>query len=87
VYVQSNLPTVGYGGSDASNKIIVDQVKQLNAFLKEQCHIFNCTFIDLYPYFEKDDVLVQAYTYDGLHISEAGYQLWTSIIKDLVLAP
>ncbi len=84
LYVQSNLPTSGLGGSDESNNAVLAEVLALNAFLQEQCALKNVTYINLYPLFELDGKLNSCYTYDGLHISNDGYTLWTDTIRALV---
>lgn len=86
LYVQSNLPTRMIGGTELANALIVEKVKNLNAYLKNKCQQKEDVFIDLYSSFQENDVLIEKYTYDGLHISEAGYQLWTSIILPMVKA-
>ncbi len=84
LYVQSNLPTAHMGGSDATNSMVLLEVNLLNAFLQEQCTMNGATFIDLYPLFELNGMLNERYTYDGLHINNEGYKIWTSAIQTYV---
>ena len=84
LYIQSNLPTLNLGGNLTTNQPILDKVNQLNEFLRIQCATKGAEFIDLHTHFMKDGQLNAEYTYDGLHISEAGYQLWTQIISECV---
>ncbi len=85
LYVQSNLPTSGMGGNDQSNAAILEKVKDLNLFLSAQCQEKNISFVNLYPWFENADLkLNPSYTYDGLHLNDAGYILWTEQILPMV---
>lgn len=85
VFVQSNLPTSGMGGNDASNSTVLEKVKDLNQFLVTQCLAKNIAFVNLYPLFENVDLKLNPdYTYDGLHLNDAGYVVWTEQILPLV---
>lgn len=85
IYVQSNLPTTGMGGTDESNRIIVARVEELNAFLTELCAANQIEFINLYPKFETTDhKLIPELTYDGLHLSDSGYVVWSNEIRSLL---
>lgn len=87
LYIQSNLPTYNLGGNQSTNQPVLDLVSQLNTFLMAQCASKGAQFIDLHSHFMKDGQLNPEFTYDGLHISEAGYQLWTQLISDKVKDP
>jgi hexosaminidase len=85
IFVQSNLPTTAMGGSAATNAQVVAQVRMLNEFLKTQCRELNITFVDLYLDFEiNGGELNPTFTYDGLHLSHKGYEVWAGRIMDFV---
>lgn len=85
VFVQSNLPTTLMGGSKTTNDAVVAQVRMLNDFLQVQCRELGITFVNLYPDFEiNGGELNPSFTYDGLHLSEKGYQVWAGRIADFV---
>lgn len=84
VFVVSNLPTTNMGGSPELNGLVVNQVKELNAFLIQQCAAQGFTFVNLYPHFSDQDTLIKEYTYDGLHLNEFGYKVWTSQLLPLL---
>jgi lysophospholipase L1-like esterase len=83
--VQSNLPTSMMGGSVESNKSILDRVQELNTFLKIYCSEHSIYFADMYASFvTPQGDLKSDCTYDGLHLSEAGYLIWKDTIQKLV---
>ncbi len=84
IYVQSNLPTTGMGGGAESNQLVLNEVYALNTFLQEECTAKGATFINLYPLFELEGTLNPEYTYDGLHINNDGYKVWTEAIRSMV---
>ena len=85
IFIQSVLPTAMMGGNDAINEKFVTRIQQLNIFLKAQCAANEITFIDLYPYFEISSMkLNPEYTYDGLHLSDKGYVVWSELVRTLV---
>ncbi len=54
----------------------------VNKALKELAAKEKIYLVDLYPHFlNKDNKLDKAYTYDGLHLNAAGYQVWAGILK------
>lgn len=88
LYVQSNLPTAGMGGSTETNAAVVRQVRSLNDFLREQCKAVGATFIDMYKAYETGSGELNAiYTYDGLHLSDEGYAVWAQTIRSYVQNP
>jgi lysophospholipase L1-like esterase len=57
----------------------------LNDGLKLICREFRKYFVDLYPDFLNDNgEMDEIYTYDGVHLSPAGYDLWARLIEPLV---
>lgn len=86
ICVQSNLPTTGMGGNDSTNAVILEKVKTLNAFLKEYCENNQLYFADMYNQFtDAGGNLMVDYTYDGLHLSDAGYVVWKKNIVHLII--
>jgi hexosaminidase len=85
ICVQSNLPTAGMGGNDQANRAILAKVNILNTFLKEYCEKNQLYFADMYSQFTNTDGnLAVDYTYDGLHLNDAGYILWKNNIAHLM---
>jgi len=83
IYVQSILPT------NDSNKNLHkafsgkgEHVKTINAQLKKYAEKLKFTYVDLYSNFLDADGRMNAkFTYDGLHLSAAGYDHWIEILK------
>jgi lysophospholipase L1-like esterase len=85
IFVQSNLPTSGMGGNAEANNAVLAKVNDLNAFLFTTCEAKHISFINMYPSFEATDLTLKPeYTYDGLHLSDAGYVVWSNLIRDKV---
>lgn len=85
IYIQSVLPTVSMGGSDEANAKYGQRIQQINQFLKDQCADVEFTFIDLYPEFEISAMkLNPEYTYDGLHLSDKGYTIWSELVRPML---
>jgi len=85
LFVQSVLPTNNMGGSPESNALVIARIRDLNTMLDEQCLVDGATFINLYSIFEMDGThLNPDYTYDGLHVNEEGYKVWSAFIRQLV---
>ncbi len=85
LYVQENLPTRGIGNTDAKNRQYIEQTKDLSQFLQNVCAEHAVTFIPLYTLFESPvDQLNPSLTYDGLHLNEAGYQVWARAILPFI---
>jgi lysophospholipase L1-like esterase len=71
VYVQSLLPT--RGNSAKQN----EPVRRFNARLQKLAAEFGYDYVDLHALFKDDQgELKAAYTADGLHLTEPGYQVW-----------
>lgn len=88
IYVQSNLPTTGMGGSAEINASVVRQVRSLNDFLREQSKALGIAFVDMYKAFEVNGgELNPAYTYDGLHLNDEGYKVWSQYISTFIETP
>jgi lysophospholipase L1-like esterase len=58
----------------------------LNDGLRLICREFQIQFVDMYADFlNEEGELDQTYTYDGVHLSQAGYDLWARLIGPLVM--
>lgn len=85
VYVQSVLPVNDvhkkFGGHTSKG----EQIKLLNATLKQNATAYNFTFIDLHtPFCDANGKLNKNLTNDGLHLTGEGYLLWKHLVYPLV---
>ncbi|MFE5392554.1 GDSL-type esterase/lipase family protein [Bacillus thuringiensis] len=83
VYVQSVLP-LNYEMYFAKDKIKNETIKELNGKLKDLSFESNYIFVDLYPLFEKNGQLEKKFSYDGIHLSGEGYNVWKNTINQFV---
>ena len=60
-----------------------NMIPQINARLEALAREKGLTFINLFPHFTEPDtnVLRSELTYDGLHLSKAGYDVWVKLLK------
>ena len=60
-----------------------DMIPQINARLEALAREKGLTFINLYPHFTEPgtNVMRSELTYDGLHLSKAGYDVWVKLLK------
>ena len=60
-----------------------DMIPQINARLEALAREKGITFINLFPHFTEPgtNVLRSELTYDGLHLSKAGYDVWVKLLK------
>lgn len=71
LHVQSLFPTRG------TFAIRNEPVRDFNRRLAKLAGEARASFLDLYPLFTDDNgELKAAFTADGLHLNEAGYQVW-----------
>lgn len=84
LYIQSILP-VNESIMFADENIDLS-IFSFNDNLRLVCKELNVNYVDLYGDFldEKGEMDSQ-YTYDGVHLSQAGYDLWARLIKPFVL--
>lgn len=68
------------------NGALNDYIKRLNDALKEMLKGYPVknTFIDAYPEFLKDSAIIREYYSDGLHLSEEGYDLLSSLVRSAI---
>jgi len=74
IYIQSVFP-VG-----PEYKDIAASIPAFNTMLRIMCKSRKITYVDLYYKLLKGDYLDAAYTFDGLHLTGPGYQIWKSAI-------
>lgn len=78
-YVQSTLYTAkkenGYN----------DKVTVLNSLLQHYCQENNIEFIDLNKKLSKNQLLIEDYTHDGLHLKANAYVIWRDEIKKYIV--
>ncbi|MGB5918203.1 GDSL-type esterase/lipase family protein [Arcobacter sp.] len=74
VFVQSIL----YTQMTSFNK----KVKKINLKLKDYCYDNNLTYIDLNEKLSRDEVLLNIYTTDGLHLNMKAYVDWASELRN-----
>lgn len=81
IYLQSILPL---NESFPQHKSIVGKsgkVLEINQSLKELAQKSGVTYVNLHPSFcDKNGNLASDLTYDGLHLSLEGYQLWREVL-------
>jgi len=57
----------------------------LNDSLMRYCKDHQIHFMDLYPHFlDTHGQMDCKYTYDGVHLTEAGYELWAQVIRPYI---
>lgn len=82
IYIQSIYP-IDKSKRSKNEKRDNSNIKYINTELKKFCSENNLTFIDLYDSLaDRDGDLKAKYTYDGLHLTEEGYKVVTSVIKE-----
>lgn len=74
VFVQSVL----YTQMTSFNK----KVKEINMRLEKYCNDTNITYIDLNRVLSRDEVLLNIYTTDGLHLNMKAYVAWASELRN-----
>ena len=85
IYVQSLLPINNTFGRYKRLINKEKQIEKLNKQLAKLCKKEKIKFINLYPLFlQTKHVLNPIYTTDGLHLNEAGYEIWVNRIRELV---
>ena len=60
-----------------------DMIPQINARIEVLAREKGLTFINLYPHFTEPgtNIMRAELTYDGLHLSKAGYDVWVKLLK------
>jgi lysophospholipase L1-like esterase len=61
---------------------ITQDIVALNEFIKSLSKTYQLQFIDLHPFFiDEKNHLIKEYTYDGIHLSKKGYEVYYQKIK------
>ncbi|MDI9356363.1 MAG: GDSL-type esterase/lipase family protein [Chitinophagaceae bacterium] len=82
IFIQSILPINSNYPGFPQHYDKQEHVILTNKYLKDITKDTGVTFIDLFPYFlDSQKLLDKKYTYDGLHLNQEGYNLWTHILK------
>lgn len=78
IYVHTILPT-------SNNIYLKVKIVETNTIINNSIQTNYCQVIDLYPKFADDnDLMISNYTFDGVHLTEAGYNVWQNYIKEFV---
>tara|TARA_Y100000588_G_scaffold120153_1_gene131521 strand:+ start:721 stop:1473 length:753 start_codon:yes stop_codon:yes gene_type:complete len=68
----------------APKPIPPDRIRSLNTQLQQLCHDYKVQFLHTFPSFEdKDGLLDDQYSRDGLHLNAKGYQVWKRLLENL----
>ena len=61
---------------------------EFNRRLEKIAADFGCLFMDVYkPFADTNGLLREEYSRDGLHLNDAGYQLWGALIDKMLPPP
>ena len=82
IYMQTLLPVNKNFGRHAAHYNKDEMVLRINERIRALVKEEGIELIDLYPEFlNSNGKLVDKYTYDGLHLTIAGYNKWADILK------
>jgi lysophospholipase L1-like esterase len=85
IFVQSILPVNKSFGKFAGHTANVEKIKKLNAALQSSANNKSYTYVDLHTAFSnKDGLLKEELTNDGLHLTGEGYLLWKHLLYPYV---
>jgi lysophospholipase L1-like esterase len=85
IYIQSILPVNNDFGRYKKLINKEKQIETLNIRLNKLCIKENIRYVNLYPLFlQQKRKLNPAYTTDGLHLNNEGYQVWINGISSLI---
>ena len=79
--IPQNLTIETY--SDIKVEKTTKTILEINSKIKDMvANEENVTFIDLFPLLaDSDNLLIEKYSDDGLHLNAAGFEVWTNLIK------
>ena len=82
VYVQSVLPVQ----EDVTVYSISNQdIRALNEGIAALAEKYNMTYIDVHSSFaDESGNMIESFSFDGLHLTEAGYQTWAEVLTPYV---
>ncbi len=79
VYILSVLPVKSFLIADAS------RIPALNSRLKLLAEDHHAAYIDIYSLMvDQNAFICDAYTVDGVHLSDAGYAIWAEAVRDMI---
>ena len=92
IYIQTVLPTAPRKYEDIKGVLLpkfdpplTDQINEINLLIKEQNQNNVYKVIDLYSVFvDKRGFMNEVYTIDGVHLNDAGYQVWVEYVDEYV---
>ena len=86
LYLQSVLPiNPNVGGKFSGHKSKKNEILSVNKKLKVMARDYKINYIDLHKSFsDTKGYLLPKLTYDGLHLNQAGYDHWKSVIQHFV---
>ncbi|KAI9463047.1 hypothetical protein F5148DRAFT_1150313 [Russula earlei] len=83
IYLQTLLPVNKDFGKHPAHYNKDEKIIRINENLKQLAKEENVELIDLYTRFlDSNGKLIANYTYDGLHLTAAGYQHWAEVLKE-----
>ena len=83
LYLQSMLPIRESTGRWKRLVGKTEQIPEINARLQAWAKQNHVTYINLFPLFTEPGthIMRQELTYDGLHLTEKGYEVWINVLK------
>jgi lysophospholipase L1-like esterase len=64
---------------------LVPLITQLDARLKQIAQDYGCMFLEMYPSLaDSEGLLRQEYSREGLHLTEAGYEVWARMLDEVL---
>ncbi len=87
LFVQSVLPiNPNIGDNFSGHKSKKKEILAVNKALKKMATELNFIYVDIHkPFRNYRGYLKPAFSHDGLHLNDAGYNHWKSVIHDLVM--
>ena len=82
VYVQSVLPVSA--DFQIYRRCSDETIRTLNREIEAMAEERGFVWVDLYSLFVEDGAMAEAYTCDGLHLSEEGYAVWAEAIRPYI---
>jgi len=81
--IQSILPTNKSFNQLINHYKVQDRLPIINEQLKTIAEEYKVVYLDLYPHFiNADGLLKEEFTWDGIHLTLAGYQQWVKVLKE-----
>ncbi len=87
VYCMSILPINSQIEANTNIKVETSTPKilSINPRILNLCQTFNYSFVDMFTQFaDSNNQLKETYSTDGIHLNDAGYQVWTNQLIDLL---